>query len=157
MRRSTSPSRPDRDIFKNYDRPKSLGAAPFYHERRLDYPFDSRPHECARPKPKPCGSARPSRRQDRAALSQGHGGALFHPRRRGRDRTRWRTSNGWPGRCDPNPFGRVAHDHGYRAATLSLLLRAALCARGYLFGITARATVSVESSKKPCCCSRSVS
>jgi hypothetical protein len=29
-----------RGIFKNYDRPKSLGPAPFYHERRLDYPFD---------------------------------------------------------------------------------------------------------------------
>jgi mannose-6-phosphate isomerase-like protein (cupin superfamily) len=32
-----------------------------------------------------------------------------------------------PGRCDPHPSGRVAHDHGYRAVTLSLLLRAALC------------------------------
>jgi hypothetical protein len=29
-----------RGIFKNYDRPKSLGAGAFYHERRLDYPFD---------------------------------------------------------------------------------------------------------------------
>src|SRR6478672_6434645 len=36
-----------------YDRPESLGAASFYHERRLGYPFPSRSHECARPKPKP--------------------------------------------------------------------------------------------------------
>jgi len=50
---------PGRGIFKNYDRPESLGPAAFYNERRLDYPFDSRSHECARPKPKPCGSARP--------------------------------------------------------------------------------------------------
>ena len=34
-----------------------------------------------------------------------------------------RVSNGRPGRCDPHPFGNLAHDHGYRAATLSLLLR----------------------------------
>jgi mannose-6-phosphate isomerase-like protein (cupin superfamily) len=38
-----------------------------------------------------------------------------------------------PGRCDPHPSRRVAHDHGYKAATLSLLLRAALRARGYVF------------------------
>ena len=32
---------PRRGIFtRNYDRPKSLGPAAFYHERRLDYPFD---------------------------------------------------------------------------------------------------------------------
>jgi hypothetical protein len=133
---------PRRGIFKDYDRPESLGPAAIYHERRLDYPFDSRSHECARPKPKPCGSPNPRGRQDRAALSQGRRGALFHPRRRGRDRTRWRTSNGRPGRCDPHPFGCVAHDHGCRAATLSLLLRAALCARGHIFGITGRAMVS---------------
>ena len=47
-----------------------------------------------------------------------------------RERARY---NGRPGRCDPHPFGNVAHDHGYRAATLSLLLRAALCTRGYVF------------------------
>ena len=131
---------PGRGIFiRNYDRPKSLGPAAFYHERRLDYSFDSRSHECARPKPKPCGSARPRRRQDRAALSQGRRGALLHPRRRGRGRTPRRTSNGRPGRCDSHPFGRVAHDHGYRAATLSLLLRPTLCARGHVPGITGRA------------------
>ena len=133
------PSRLGSRHLKNYDRPKSFGPSAFYHERRLDYPLDSRSHKCARPKPKPCGSARPRGRQDRAALSQGRGGALFHPRGRGRDRTRWRTSNGRPGRCDPHPFGNLAHDHGYRAATLSLLLRAALCARGYVFGITGTA------------------
>ena len=42
-------------------------------------------------------------------------------------------SNGQPGRCDPDVFGNVAHNHGYRAGTLSLLLRAAVCARGYAF------------------------
>jgi hypothetical protein len=42
----------------------------------------------------------------------------------------------------------VAHDHGYRAATLSLLLRTVLCARGYVFRITGRATVSADNSKK---------
>ena len=136
---------PGRGILKNYDRPESFGPAALYHERRFDYPFDSRSHECARPKPKPCGSARLRGRQDRAALSQGRGGALFHPGRHGRDRTRWRTSNGRPGRCDPNSSRRVAYDHGYRAATLSLLLRAAVCARGYVFGITGRAMVSAES------------
>jgi hypothetical protein len=125
-----------RGIFRNYDRSESLGPAAFHHERRLDYPFDSRSHECARPKPKPCGSARPRRRQDRTALSQGFGGALFRSRRRRRDRTRRRTSNGRPGRCDPHPFRRVAHDHGYTAAALSLLLRTALYARGYVSGIT---------------------
>jgi hypothetical protein len=31
---------PRRGIFKNYDRPESLGAGALYHERRLDYPFD---------------------------------------------------------------------------------------------------------------------
>ena len=34
--------------------------------------------------------------------------------------------------CDPHPFGNLARDHGYRVATLSLLLRAPLCARGYV-------------------------
>ena len=132
---------PRRCIFKGCDHPESLEPAAFYHQRRLNYPFDSRSHECARPKPKPCRSTRPRRRQNRTALSQARGGALFHPRRRGRDRTRRRTSNGRPGRCDPHSSRRVAHDHGYRAATLSLLLRAALCARGYVFRITGRAMV----------------
>ena len=59
-----------------------------------------------------------------------------------------RVSNGRPGRCDPHPFGNLARDHGYRAAMLSLLLRAPLYARGYVFGITDRATVSTDSSKK---------
>ena len=49
-----------------------------------------------------------------------------------------RVSNGRPGRCDPHLFGNLAHDHGYSTATLSLLLRAALYARGYVFGITDR-------------------
>jgi hypothetical protein len=71
--------------------------------------------------------------------------------RRGRERHRWanrevdmggehmsqsvgsEVSNDRPGRRDPHPSWRVAHDHGYRAAALSLLLRAALCARGYVF------------------------
>jgi hypothetical protein len=142
-------------FIKNYDRPESLGPAPFYHKRRLDYPFDSRSHECARPKPKPCRSARPRRRQDRAALSQGRGGALFHPRRRGRGRTRRRTSHGRPGRCDPHPFRRVAHDHGYRAATLSLLLRRLMRTRiriwnnrGRRFRPTARKKHEAKKCKK---------
>jgi|SRR5437764_8498626 len=107
----------------------------------------SRSHECAGPKPKSRGSARPRRRQNRAALSQGRRGALFHPRRRGRGRTRRRTSNGRSGRCDPHSFGRVAHDHGYRSATLSLLLRSALCTRRYVFGITGSATVLATPAK----------
>jgi mannose-6-phosphate isomerase-like protein (cupin superfamily) len=37
------------------------------------------------------------------------------------------------GAGDPHPSRRVAHYHGYRGATLSLLLRATLCARGYVF------------------------
>ena len=44
--------------------------------------------------------------------------------------------HGPPGRCDPHPARRVAHDRGYRAAALSLLLRAALLARGYVFHVT---------------------
>ena len=51
-------------------------------------------------------------------------------------------ANGRPGRCDPHPFGNLAHDHRHRAATLSLLLRAPLYGRGYLFGVTDRAMVS---------------
>ena len=127
---------PGRRIFRNYDRSASFSPAAFHHEGRLDYPFDPRSHECARTKPKPCGSARPGRRQDRAPLSQGRGGALFYSRRRGRDRARRRRSYGRPGRCDPHPAGRMARDHGYRAATLSLLLRTSLFARGYVFRVT---------------------
>ena len=48
------------------------------------------------------------------------------------------------GRCDPHPFGNLAHDHGYRVATLSLLLRAPLYARGYVRGVTVRAMVSAD-------------
>ena len=113
----------------------------------LSQKLRSRSHECAGPKPKSRGSARPRRRQNRAALSQGRRGALFHPRRRGRGRTRRRTSNGRSGRCDPHSFGRVAHDHGYRSATLSLLLRSALCTRRYVFGITGSATVLATPAK----------
>src|SRR4029077_7183158 len=79
-------------IFGNYDRAAFLSPAAFYHEGRLYYPFDPRSHECARTKPKPCGSAGPRRRRNRAALSQDRGGALFHPRRRGPDRAGRRTS-----------------------------------------------------------------
>jgi hypothetical protein len=132
----------------DYDHPESLGPATFYHEGRLDDPFDPRSHECARTKPKPCGSARPARRQDRAALSQDRGGALFYSRRRGRDRARRRTSPGRPGRCHPHPAGRVAHDHGYRAGALSLLLRAALFGRGYVFQVTGRWFRATESEKR---------
>jgi len=65
---------------------------------------------------------------------------VFHPRRRGRDGARRRTSHGPPGRCHPRPAGRVAHDHCCRAAALSLLLCAALFARGYVFRVTGTAT-----------------
>jgi hypothetical protein len=53
-----------------------------------------------------------------------------------------------PGDAILIPSRRVADDHGYRAATLSLLLRAPLCARGHVFRITGTATVWAESSKK---------
>ena len=38
-------------------------------------------------------------------------------------------------RCDPHPARRVAHHRGYRTTSLSLLLRAALLARGYVFHV----------------------
>ena len=51
-----------------------------------------------------------------------------------------------PGRCHPHPVRRAARDHGYRGAPLSLLLRAALRARGYVSGITARTRLAAESN-----------
>jgi len=53
-----------------------------------------------------------------------------------------------PGAHHKPPWPAVVRECGTREATLSLLLRAALCARGYVFGITGRATVSADSSKK---------
>ena len=49
---------------------------------------------------------------------------------------------------DPHPRGRVAHDRGYRSVALSLLLRAALFARGYVRRVTGKATGSADISRK---------
>ena len=50
--------------------------------------------KCARTKPKPSSP----RAAGQNGTTQDHGGVLFHPRRRGRDRARRRTSHGRPGR-----------------------------------------------------------
>ena len=41
----------------------------------------------------------------------------------------------------PHSFGNLAHDHGYRGATLSLLLRVPLTHQDTYLGVTDRAMV----------------
>jgi hypothetical protein len=52
------------------------------------------------------------------------------------------------GRRDPYPFGNLAHNHGYLAATLSLLLRAPLIRTRIRIWSNRLGEVSADSSKK---------